>query len=335
MRICVDARQLTKEQKTGKGQWTAGFLTELSSRSHDLTLLGKDVHFSPGLRFHFEVSKYLREIKPDLYISPTSYIVPALVGTKVPCIPIVHDLIAFMHEPHDRKAKLIERLTLHRALAAAQHICTVSDATKMDLLDRYSALDHTSITTIYAGPMQRSVAPNRPDQKTILCIGTLCPRKNQYRLIQAYAALPEPLRSHYRLVLCGARGWNDSAIVRLAQNTKGVEWKDYVSDEEYSQLLSTATVFAYPSLYEGFGMQVLDALQRGIPVLTSDRGSLKEVAGDSAVYCDPDDETSIMRGLIALLQNDDLCNNLAINGPIQAEKFSWKRTVDLFLNAVE
>ena len=335
MNICIDAREAFADKKAGKGQWTAGFVLELSSRDHNVTLLGKDVTFPTGIRWHFATAKYLKEHQPDLYISPTSFIVPALVGSTVKCVPIVHDMIAFMNEPHDIKAKLVEKLTLPSALKHAAHICVISNATKMDLLDRFPSIDPSCVTSIFAGPMQEIVARSSPDQKTILCVGTLCPRKNQNKLILAYAALPEPLRSQYRLVLCGARGWNDSEIVRLAENTKGVEWKDYVSDEEYSELLSHATVFAYPSLYEGFGMQILDALQRGIPILTSNCGSLKEVVGEAAVIVDPEEEKSITTGLVEILQNADLRHNLALLGPQQAAKFSWKQTVDLFLKAVE
>lgn len=329
MKIAIDAREAFSDRRAGKGQWTKGFLDELQSRSIDLTVF-EGSSFRPGIRWHLDAIK--ASVDFDVYISPTSYIVPAF--SRI-CIPIVHDLIAFQGEPHNRKAKLIEKLLLRRAMRNARHICTVSESTKADLLDRYPDLDPHRITTIYAGPMQSRATASKPDGKTILCVGTLCPRKNQLRLIHAYASLPEPLRSEYRLVLAGGRGWQDGKIVQATKSVKGVEWKDYVSDEEYENLLSTATVFAYPSLYEGFGMQVLDALQRGIPVLTSDRGSLKEVAADAAVVVDPENERSIASGLTAILSDADVRAKLSTSGLIQASSFSWKKTVDLFLEALE
>jgi glycosyltransferase involved in cell wall biosynthesis len=341
VKLVIDAREAFCKKKAGKGQWTKGFLEELNSRDIDLTALthtsqsvGSSVAFSGKLFWHLAAAKYARISKTDYYISPTSYIAPYLIGKKVPCVPIIHDLIAFQNEPHEKRARFIEKLLIKKVVMNATNVCTVSEATRKDVLKKFPHLSPSSVTAIYAGPMRDNMPLSVPDKKTILCVGTLCPRKNQERLIQAYDALPHTIRSQYRLVLVGARGWHDAEILRLARVTDGVEWKDYVSDDEYQVLLSTATVFAYPSLYEGFGMQVLDALQRGIPILTSDRGSLSEVVGDTAVVVDPTSVRSITSGLIALLENADIRNILASNGPIQASRFSWKRTVDLFLKAL-
>ena len=341
MKLVIDAREAFVSKKAGKGQWTKGFLRELGSRELNLTVLTHSsnavegsVSFSGKIGWHLRAAKFVKHSDTDLYISPTSFIVPSLLKKRIPYVPIIHDLIAFRDEPHEKRAKFIEKLLINKAVMNAAHICTVSEATRSDLLQKFPHLSPSSVTSIYAGPMRNEVPLSNPDQKTILCVGTLCPRKNQERLIKAYASLPDHLRSQYRLVLTGARGWEEAEILRLARVTEGVVWKNYVSDDEYQSLLSTATVFAYPSLYEGFGMQVLDALQRGIPVLTSNNGSLSEVTGEAAVVTDPLNISSISSGLAELLENADLRTNLASQGPIQAAKFSWKRTVDLFLEAV-
>ena len=342
MKLVIDAREAFRQKKAGKGQWTKGFLEELSRREADITVLTHtsqsiegSAAFSGKLLWHFAAAKYAKLSKCDYYISPTSFIVPHLLGKRVRYVPIVHDLIAYQNEPHEKRAKVIERLLLNKTIMKAHHVCTISESTRSDLLERFPRLSPSSVTTIYAGPMYSDMPLSIPDQKTILCVGTLCPRKNQERLIHAYEKLPDNLRSQYRLVIVGARGWDDAEILRLCRITEGVEWKDYVTDEEYQSLLSTATVFAYPSLYEGFGMQVLDALKRGIPLLTSDRGSLREVAGDAAVVVDPESVQSITNGLATLLENADLRQEYALKGPIQANIFSWKRTVDLFLDAIK
>lgn len=350
MHIALDAREAYGIPRTGKGQWARGFIRELMSRGIPLTLFADAVstdrlpvasHVTlqsipqTGIRWHLRVARMVKQERNfDFYVSPTSYIVPALLGEAKRCIPIVHDLIAFRSEPHDRRATLIERLTLGRTLRSACHICTVSESTKIDLLKQYPSLDPASITPIFAGPLRESPTLTVPDGKTILCVATLCPRKNQLRLIEAFFMLPNDIRAKHRLLLVGSRGWLDAEIIRMAQFTPGVEWRPYVPDEEYEKLLSTCTVFALPSLYEGFGMQILDALQRGIPVLTSDRGSLREVTGDAALYCDSENVTSIANSLERLLQDASLRQRLMQAGPRQAEKFSWKRTVDLFLNVV-
>ena len=345
--IAIDVREACRQKKEGKAQWTYGLVSELIRRSVPLLLLTDmevpsewaacdcKVFPSAGFRWHWQTARFLRKSSEiAVFVSPTSYIVPALIGRKFPCFPVVHDLIAFRPEPHDRKARWIERLTLGRAVRFAKKILTISGSTKQDLVKRFPHFDQSKIVTVYAGPMKSSVPRNEPDMRTILCIATLCPRKNQARLIQSYARLPADLRLQFRLVLAGNSGWQDEEIFRLIKETSGVEWKNYVSDEEYESLLHHCTVFALPSLYEGFGMQILDALQRGIPILTSDRGSLKEVTEHAALLVDPESVERIAEGLEKILREENLRMKLRAKGPEIAEKYSWKRTADLVLDAI-
>lgn len=346
--LAIDVRAAILPSPTGKGQWVRGFLHELLTRNLPVTLLSDatipvewnlphvlTVRFPKGMRWHFSAARFLKENRNEyLTFCPTSFIVPFLLNGAAPTVPLVHDLIAFRGEPHDRKAKILEHLTLARALASSSKICTISESTRNDLLSHHPRLDQAKITVLYAGPSQSSPAPNISDERTILTIGTLCPRKNQLLLIRAFAALPKDVRAHTRLVIAGGRGWYDRTIVAAAHDTPGVEWLGYVSDDRYRELLSTCHVFAFPSLYEGFGLPVLDALQRGVPVLTSNRGSLHEVAGEAALYIDPEDASSITAGLLSLLRDDALRTRLREAGPEQASQFSWKRTVDLFLEAI-
>lgn len=350
MRIAIDIREACKEKKTGKGQWTAGFVRELARRNLPViaftdrpipstlslpTSLPKRIFPEKGIAWHWRVARHLRRGKEaSLYVSPTSYIVPALLGKRFPMVPVVHDLIAFRGEPHDRKATLIERLTLGRAVRCAKRICTVSVTTKRDLLERYPSLDAEKIVPIFAGPQSENVTPNVSDGKTILCPATLSPRKNQERLIRAYASLPEALHKRYRLVLVGGRGWLDDEIVALATSTQGVEWRAYVPEDEYQRLLSACALLALPSLYEGFGLQFLDALQRGTPILTSDRGSIREVCGNAAHYVDPEHVPAIAEGLATLLKNPRLQADLRDRALDRFAQFSWRKTVDLFLQAI-
>lgn len=354
MHLGIDVREACADKRTGKGQWTYGFVSELLSRDIALTLytnakLPADwtaiiakrpqttVMQNPtkGLRWHWQTAHhFLDHASIDLYVSTVSYIVPFIVGGRKKVIPVVHDLIAFQHEPHDRRATRIERLTLKRAACTASHICTVSESTKRDLCERYPHLPPASITPIYAGPMSHDASDTVSDGKTILCIATLCPRKNQRRLIEAFASLPDSLRHASRLVLVGKRGWDDEDIVRLAQTTLGVEWRQYLSDEECTALFRTAAVFAFPSLYEGFGMPLLDAFRHGLPVLASNRGSLQEIAGDAALLIDPESIEDIAAGLEQLLTDQALRSRLIAHGKKRVQDFSWKKTVDLFLQSL-
>ncbi|OIO52981.1 hypothetical protein AUJ46_06165 [Candidatus Peregrinibacteria bacterium CG1_02_54_53] len=347
--LTIDCREALSATPTGKARWANCFLTELFTRGLPVLLLTdraipaawqlphvRSQTLPAGVSWHFHASRFLSSQKHELtYFSPTSYIVPFLAGGSLPVIPLVHDLIAFRGEPHQRKAQIIERLTLRRALSNACHVCAVSEATKHDLLNRFPFLTSERVSVIFAGPYREIAAQNVPDGRTILSVGTLCPRKNQIGLIRAFAALPEAARAKARLIIAGGRGWRDREIIRLARETPGVEWRGYVSDAEYETLLSSATVFALPSLYEGFGMPVLDALQRGIPVLASKRGSLPEIAGEAALFADPEDRAALTQGLATLLEDEVVRQQMANAGPQQARTFSWKRTVDLFLSRVE
>ncbi|MSR87125.1 glycosyltransferase family 1 protein [Candidatus Peribacteria bacterium] len=343
--LLIDVREACKSKKTGKGQWTYGFVSELLKRGIPLTLVTDRaippewtsfpcrVEYIPGrsVMWHVNVIRFLRRNPGAAYVSPVSYIVPAFAPRSVRCIPIVHDLIAFLHEPHDRKAKWIERLTLGSAVRKADRVCTISESTKHDLLTRYPFLLTAQVAAIFAGPMDPNPEPSAIPSKVILCIATLCPRKNQLRLIQAYSSLPDELRSVYRLVLAGGRGWDDAPILKAAKRAPGVELLGYIDGSAYESLIRTCSVFALPSLYEGFGMQILDAMQRGVPVLTSDRGSLRELAQGAAFIVDPTSVLSITDGLKRLLTDDALRTELRQKGTERASHFSWKRTVDLFL----
>lgn len=354
MHMGIDVREACAPHRTGKGQWTFGFVSALLTRNQEMTLytdapLPDDwqkviakkeqlhvVHIATkGLFWHWRVAlHFLQHEAIHLYISPVSYLVPFLIGRRKKVVPVVHDLIAFQNEPHDRRATWIEKITLRRTVFSAARVCTVSESTKRDLLSKYPALPDASVVPVFAGPMTSDTSQNQSDGKTILCIATLCPRKNQLRLIAAYAALPDALRAQSRLVLVGKRGWDDESIIQRAASTPGVEWKQYLPDSECEALFRSATVFAFPSLYEGFGMPVLDAFRHGVPVLTSDCGSLKEVAGDAALLIQPDSVDSIRNGLQQLLSDASLRAALAEKGRKQAERFSWERTVDLFLAAL-
>lgn len=344
-RIAVDVREACRQCPTGKGRWTAGFVTELLRRKASLLLVtdtdepdrwkGAEKLVIPGkgLQWHLRAAAALRTADIDAYISTVSYIVPSLIRHP-PVFTVVHDLIAFRDETHDKRAAMIERLTLGRAVRNSRCLLTISDSTRADLRARYPSLPEEKVKAIFAGPTSEPSLQRTSDGKTILCVGTLCPRKNQLRLIKAYASLPEDVRGDAKLRLIGGRGWGDEEIIRAANSTPGVTWTGYASDSEWERLLATCHCFALPSLYEGFGLPVLDAMLRGVPTLTSARGSLAEVAGSAAIVVEPEDEASIAHGLKQLLTDGNLRERLAKEGPEQAKMFTWQRTCELFLRTL-
>lgn len=347
--MLIDIREASSKHPTGKGVWLIEFVRALLSLSPDILLLtdrsGKDIassHFPgaailalpyTGIFWHLAAAFVVARRYPDaFYISPTSVIVPALVPSSLKTVLIVHDLIALQGGQHNVRAKIIEELFLRRSCKRAFRIMTVSRSTLMDLRALMPSLDSTKIAAIFAGPCTAMHAVHHSDGRTILHIGTLCPRKNQYRLLQAFALLSKEFPSRFRLVLVGGRGWNDDEIVALAQSIPGVEWRAYLPTGDARALLSTCAVFAFPSLNEGFGLPVLDALRAGVPVLTSAVGGLAEVAGDAALFVDPLSVASIRDGLRTLLLDTSLASRLSTCGPTQAAKYSWEKTAQLFLS---
>ncbi len=351
MHIGIDVREACSPVRTGKGQWTHGFVSELLKRPIDVTLFTDAtlpeewkslivshrgvcaVHKcdAKGFAWHREAAAhFLKKKDIDAYFSPVSFIVPFLVGKKKKCIPVVHDLIAFRGEPHDRKAVFIEKITLRSALKHAPFVVTISETSKNDLLQKFSFLTSEKVATVFAAS-SGDVAPLTKEGSDIVMVSTLSPRKNQKRLTEAYAGLPADLKAKYPLVLIGGRGWHDDDIVTLVQKTEGVNWTGYVTAKERDTHIANALVMALPSLYEGFGLPILDAMAAGIPVLTSDVGSMKEVAEGAAMLVDPNSVESIRAGLLKIITDKDLRDSLRAKGYERAKSFSWKRSVDLFL----
>lgn len=343
MHLVIDAREALRERRTGKGEWLFGFLKELSRRDVSLTLLADSVADTrefgsilripvAGLRWHLAVHRMVRCMRPDiLYIAPTSFVVPFLLGRSIRSVPIVHDLIAFRREPHQWKARMIEQITLPRVMRCAWRVCAVSATTVRDLQLRYPFLK-TPILPLSGGPSHALPLRWKSDGRTILCIGTLCPRKNQKRLVEAYAMLPAGLRERFHLCFMGGRGWKDQGTLRAIHRTKGVLWDGYVPTATRTAAMQSCHALVLPSLYEGLGMPIIDAFHVGIPVLTSARGALCEVAGDAALFVNPEDTLSIRDGLVRILTDEVFRAELRERGFRRARQFSWSVTVDRFLS---
>lgn len=283
-----------------------------------------------GIGWHLRVASLLKRERGniDCYLSPTSFIVPWLVGHRISVVPVVHDLIALRREPHDRKAQWIERLTLPRAMRSAPVICALSESTATSVRSHF--LPRAPIVVVHAGPTVEEHSTWAGTGDHLLCIATLCPRKNQLRLIQAYASLPSSIRGSVRLVLVGGRGWHDAPIIHAAEHTTGVTWMGFQSDATCMELLRTCRAVAWVSEEEGFGLPLLDALRVGAPVLTSDIPINHEIASDAALYANPHDVHSIAQGIEAVLQPSQERQH---RGYGYARGFSWDATAQHVLRA--
>ena len=176
-----------------------------------------------------------------------------------------------------------------------------------------------------------SVASVGGREKIILCVGALQIRKNVVRLIEAFEKLPSAAREGWKLVLAGSTaGFGAAAIINRIERSMQVmqiQLSGYVNAAELHQLYQRASIFAFPSLDEGFGIPVLEAMANGIPVITSNRSALPEVAGDSAMLVDPYDSDALSAGLLRLISDAELCQKLSRMGTARAKLFPWARTV--------
>lgn len=272
-------------------------------------------------------------------VHSTTFCVPPLSPPKR-LVVTIYDLSFMVHPEFHVEVNVQHCLAGTRAaLERADAILAISEHTRRDLVDRLGARPERIIVTPLAhNPTYKPVTDalrlasvqRRYDlpERFVLFVGTLEPRKNLMRLVQAYATLPPSLRRHVSLVIAGGPGWLSESL-RREVGERGladrVRFIGYVRDEDMASLYSLATVFAYPSLYEGFGLPVLEAMACGVPVLTSNVSSLPEVAGGAAVLVAPTDVEAIADGLTQLLDDGALAAKLVARGLEWSTNFSWDR----------
>jgi glycosyltransferase involved in cell wall biosynthesis len=280
----------------------------------------------------------------DVLYSTNSYL--TCWFARVPTAICIYDLITYRPDMlPQRRARIIERATLPIATRRARAFLAISQATADDLtalFPRTSARTHViplaaderfSADGPALEPVLERLGVRAP---YVLSVGTLEPRKNVLRLIEAFAGLPEWLRERTQLVIVGAVGWDaETTMGAIDLNRELVRALGHVDDADLRALLRGAELFAYPSLFEGFGLPVLEAMRSGTAVLTSSISSLPEVAGEHAIYVDPLDIEDIRRGLTQGLTDEALRLRLAEGARARAETFSWERTARETLAVLE
>jgi glycosyltransferase involved in cell wall biosynthesis len=232
------------------------------------------------------------------------------VWPSAPLVVTVHDLAVLRHpETFNRWTRTYSPIVVPRVLRAARRVIAVSEFTRSELVELLHVPDE-KIRVVPNG-VEDGFEPDGPaaDGDYVLAVGTLEPRKNLARLVEAAR------RTDVELRVVGARGWGD---VRVEGN--GVRWLGEVPDEELAKLYRGAMCLAYPSLYEGFGIPVLEAMACGTPVVTSAGGATEEVAGGAAVLVDPLDPGSIAGGIEEAVARRE---ELRRNGLDRARRFTW------------
>ena len=205
------------------------------------------------------------------------------------------------------------------AAEQADRIIAVSQFTA-DQVHDLLGVEYSRIRVVHHGVVPRAL-PNFPRQKLVLSVGAVQSRKNSARLIEAFRAMP----NDWRLVLAGSAGFGANKIVAAIRDPR-VTITGYISESELSDLYSRASIFAFPSLDEGFGIPILEAMAAGIPVITSNRSAMPEIAGGAALLVDPTDTDSISDALLKVSETpDDMTQAMIQRGHARAQQFTWTR----------
>jgi glycosyltransferase involved in cell wall biosynthesis len=346
--IGIDISRLATAQKTGTERYTWELLAGIAQHPSDDTyqLYCRDIPaqlptLSPRMHIrhlpmrrlwtHVRLAAELFGHAPDTLFVPSHVVpwnAPLLWRTRI--VTTIHDLgfLAFP-EAHTRFQNFYLRLTTRWAALAAHRIIAISQATADDFV-RYTGVDPQRVVVIHHG-VSPEFHPNHtassPYPRYMLYVGTLQPRKNIMRVIEAFALAN--LHPDTHLLIGGRTGWLSQPLQQRIDElgmADRIHLLGFVPDEQLYGLMAGARAFVFPSLYEGFGMPVLEAMASGTPVITSTTSALPEVAGDAALLVDPTDVSSIARAMHQIDMDEALHDDLRQCGLAHAATFTWART---------
>ncbi len=287
--------------------------------------------------------------RPDVLFVP-SHVVPFTPAPArlPPAVVTVHDLgYHALPESHTLRQRQYLTWSTRWSATVSARVIAVSQATAADVLRHY-VKDPNKIRVVYEAayawspPTAEAIRSVRAEYNLqrpyALYVGTIQPRKNVARMIQAYTALAKEHSLPWDLVLAGSAGWLSEPIFDLVRNSRfadSIHLTGYVPEENLPPLLAGATFFCYPSLFEGFGLPVLEAQTAGVPVMTTYSSSLPEVAGDAAILVDPTDVDAIAAAMLRLSQDEELRQSLIAAGYQNVKRFSWDKAAHETLAVLE
>jgi len=365
MNIGVDIRSLMSENRTGVGEYAfellrAVFLIDKENQYylfynsyydvsknipqwHQANVHYVNTHY-PNKLFNvalFFLKKPELDKDVDVWFSPNLNFTALSKRTKF--VLTVHDLsFEFLPDCYSPKQRLKHYLIkAKKQCERADLILTPSENTKRDIIDCYR-IDAKKIEVLYPGlSISREDGTgsmikkkyNLPD-KYILFLATIEPRKNLFSLLEAYQK-SNLIRSGYSLMIAGGLGWQSEKAIKIIEKTPGAVYLGYVETSEKFWLYQQSSLFVYPSLYEGFGFPVLEAMSVGVPVITSNRSSLPEVVKAKSYLVDPYNICEIMAGFSNILNNQELKERLIKEGKCLADTYHWRQTAQEFLKQLK
>jgi glycosyltransferase involved in cell wall biosynthesis len=352
--IGIDARAAV-EVAAGRGRFVRETLAALSRRDDDVRYLcyarsrwdeELDRRFqwrlidAPDPWWHVLTARAANR-ECDVFLSSNSYLTTWML--RLPAVPVIYDMIAFdrSRRPNPRSA-MIERLTLGLAVRRSRAFIAISHATAEDFERRFpAAAGRVTVAPLGVSPRLTTALPALeqsalPEPGFVLAVGTLEPRKNLPRLVAAYQLLDEQLQHEHPMVVVGDIGWQvDETIGKLRSLGDRCILLGHVPDAVLAELYRRCAVFCYPSLYEGFGLPVLEAMAAGAAVVTSNVSSLPEVGGDAVEYSDPLDPASIAQAMTRLLSSPERRAAIGKAARERAALFDWGQTADTVLQVLQ
>jgi len=370
MIIAVNTRFLLKENLEGIGYFTREVFRLLTNqykehqfyflfdRPYDETYIFSSnvtpVVVGPPARhpllwkfwYDVKIPSVLKKIKADVFISPDGF---CSLTSKIPQCLVVHDL-GFLHYPetYRKSHELFYKRYTPLYLKKAKMIATVSHFSKKDIITQYKTADE-KINIVYSA-VKKIFHPLNIQQKEIIkekytegkeffiYTGALQPRKNLVNLLKAFSLFKKRQHSNWKLVLAGRLAWKNDDFLHLLKTYKyrnDIITPGYISESLLAQLTASAYAMIYPSLFEGFGVPVLEAMKSEIPVLTSANSSMQEIGEEAALYFDPLSVNDMAEKLMLIYKDEDLRNSLIQKGKQKAGEFSWQRTAGLMWQCIE
>lgn len=357
MKAVLDLRWVRSDRVDGIGRFSLGLTQALARVQSGLTVLYHQDKMLPILRDKLGDRVTYQRVPFDI-LTPADFIrLPGFLrslGTTIYLTPnfptsiwhrgyrmvvIVNDLIPFLYPQSLNNPSLgwraffMTKIPTTLILKKAAAILTISESSKKDLQEIFQ-VPQDKITVIYPGFDVEPVKPGQP--RHILYLGRMEPYKNLDQLIRSYAALTNELRNKFDLVLAGqTKEPYYSELRKLASDLgvgERVKFLGYVHEDQISELFSHAAVFAYPSRYEGFGLPVVEARLRCVPVVTSRSSSLPEAAGGGALLVDPDDIHELTEAMRRLLTEPAIRAQLLSQNKDIGQQFSWEKSAEVVLN---
>ncbi|MBQ4820095.1 glycosyltransferase family 1 protein [Aquimarina sp. MMG016] len=351
MKLVIDLRLI---HNSGIGTYIKNVIPLIISGFGEVLVLGdpviiKKFEWSKKLEiipFRYKVYSFKEQLMLPVYIPKCDvfwtphFNAPLLPIKATKRMVTIHDVNHLSNPAYFSYIKRLWAKVLYKnAVKRSDTICTVSKFSKSEIL-KFFTVDPHKINVVYCGVDQNFVKNVMVDSglelptNYFLFVGNVKPHKNLITLLKAYNQLTTEIKEKYKLVVLGRKeGFitQETAIFRYIEDnnlSKNIYFTGYVSDNLVSDVYKNATLFIFPSLYEGFGLPLLEAMSCGVPVLSSDMASLIEVGGEAVVYFNPKEANDLKENIVQLLDNQELRIKCVEKGFEQIKKFSWQRSAD-------